>query len=212
MAVPLLALVIGPADAVVLVTVVSLVLTGSGAVRDRQEVDGPLATRMVLAGMLGMPLGLLLLARAGDRVLGMLMAVTVLGALVLVLARVRVPAGTATTSVTGVLSGVLLTATGMNGPPLVLGVFAQRPEPRRFRGTLQAVLCAQDIAAVAGFAVVGVGLLALLPYAVLGVVSSRAGWWVGDRVFARIPAKRFDRVVAVALAASAVMLLVGHLG
>jgi uncharacterized membrane protein YfcA len=211
-AVPLLALVIGPADAVVLVTVVSLVLTGSGAVRDRHEVDGPLATRMVLAGMLGMPLGLLLLARAGDRVLGMLMAVTVLGALVLVLARVRVPAGTATTSVTGVLSGVLLTATGMNGPPLVLGVFAQRPEPRRFRGTLQAVLCAQDIAAVAGFAVVGVGLLALLPYAALGVVSSRAGWWVGDRVFARIPAKRFDRVVAVALAASAVMLLVGHLG
>lgn len=202
----------GPADAVVAMTLVSLVLSGWSAVRERAHVDGRVASRLVVAGMLGMPLGLLLLAYAGDRVLQVLMAFTVLGALALVLARVKVPPGRVSGSVAGMLSGVLLTSTGMNGPPLVLGVLAVRPEPRRFRGTLQAVLAAQDLVAALGFVVIGLDVPALLPYVAVGVLASRGGWWAGDRVFARIPSKRFDRVVAVALAASAGMLLLGHLG
>jgi len=193
-------------------TLVSLVLSGSSAVRERAHVDVAVASRLVAAGVLGMPLGLLLLRYAGDRILQVLMAVTVLGALILVLARVRVPPSRLTGSVSGVLSGVLLTSTGMNGPPLVLGVFAVRPEPRRFRGTLQAVLAAQDLAAVLGFVVIGLGVGALLPCVAVGVLASRGGWWAGDLVFVRIPVRAFDRVVAVALGASAAILLLGHLG
>lgn len=211
-AIPVLAIAMGPADAVVAMTAVSLVLSGWSAVRERAHVDVPVTARLILAGMIGMPLGLALLAQVGDAVLIALMAATVLTALVVVLLRLRLPSGRVSRSVTGVLSGVLLTSTGMNGPPLVLGVLAERPEPRRFRGTLQAVLAAQDLVAVLGFVVIGLDVRGLLPYVAIGVLASRGGWWAGDRVFTRIPAKRFDRVVAVALAASAAMLLVGHLG
>jgi uncharacterized membrane protein YfcA len=210
-AVPILAPVLGPGDAVVAVTLVSFVLSGGAALRERPHVDVALSRRMALAGLVGMPVGLLLLARASESLLQGLMAITVLAALVLVAARVRVPAGVATARITGVLSGVLLTSTGMNGPPLVLGLFAQRPDPRRFRGTLQAVLCAQDLAAIAGFVVVGLVDDQALVAAAIGLASCPAGWSLGDRVFDRIRAEVFHRVLTLGLAASALMLVVGQL-
>lgn len=202
---------LGAADAVVAVTLVSLVLCGGAAVRERRHVDLVLARRLTLAGLLGMPVGLLLLARAGEGLLQGLMAVTVLVALVLVAGRVRVPAGPASGRVTGVLSGALLTATGMNGPPLVLGLYAQRPDPRSFRATLQAVLCAQDVAAIAGFVALGQLHPTALAAAGIGLLASPAGWLLGDRVFDRLPAEVFHRVLLLGLAASALMLLVGQL-
>jgi len=210
-AVPILAPVLGPGDAVVAVTLVSAVLSGGAALRERQYVDVAMSRRMALAGLVGMPAGLVLLARASESLLQGLMAVTVLAALVLVAARVRVPSGAATARVTGVLSGVLLTSTGMNGPPLVLGLFAQRPEPRSFRGTLQAVLCAQDLAAIVGFVVLGLVHGQALGAAAIGLACCPMGWLLGDLVFDRIRAEVFHRVLTVGLAASALMLVVGQL-
>lgn len=211
-AVPLLALVLGPGDAVVTITLVSLVLTGWASVRERGHVDVPAARQLTLAGLVGMPFGLALLAWASDLVLEALMAVTVLAALVLVSAKVRAPAGAATGRITGLLSGVLLTSTGMNGPPLVLGLLARQPDPRRFRGTLQVVLCVQDAAAAVGFLVIGHLHAAALAGAALGLLACPLGWLVGDLLFDRIPAGAFHRVVAAGLAASALLLLVSHVG
>jgi len=210
-AVPILTPVLGPGDAIVSVTLVSAVLSGAAAVRERRYVDVALSRRMALAGLVGMPIGLVLLARASDSLLQGLMAVTVLAALLLVAARLRVPAGVVTARVTGVLSGLLLTSTGMNGPPLVLGLFAQRPDPRSFRGTLQAVLCAQDLVAIVGFVVLGLVHGHALGAAVIGLGSCPVGWLLGDLVFDRIRAEVFHRVLTVGLAASALMLVVGRL-
>lgn len=210
-AVPILAPVLGPGQAVVTVTLVSVVLSGGAALRERHHVDVATSRRMTLAGLVGMPVGLVLLARASETLLQSLMAVTVLAALVLVAGRVRVPSGVATARITGVLSGVLLTSTGMNGPPLVLGLFAQHPEPRRFRGTLQAILCAQDLAAIIGFVALGMVHREALVAALIGLASCPAGWLLGDLVFDRIAPKVFHRVLSLGLAASALMLVAGRL-
>lgn len=211
-AIPILALAVGPAEAVVVATLVSLVLSCWAAVREREHVDVPIARRMTIAGVVGMPAGLALLVWSSEGVLRVLMAVTVLVALVLVATKVRVSGGAVTGDVTGVLSGVLLTSTGMNGPPLVLGLYAQRPEPRRFRGTLQAVLGAQDVVAVVGFVLVGRVHPPMLVAAAIGLVCCPLGWLVGDLVFDRIPARAFHLVLSVGLAASALMLVLGDLG
>ena len=92
-AVPILALTLGPTDAVVSVTMVSLALSGWAAIRERDHVDVPIARRMSIAGIIGMPLGLLLLLRASAGQLQVLMAITVLAALILVASRVRAPHG-----------------------------------------------------------------------------------------------------------------------
>lgn len=210
-AAPLLAMVAGAGTTIVAVTLVSLVLTGWAGVRERHHVDVRLARTTGTAGLLGIPFGLLLLAKASDTVLGVLMALVVLGALVLVASPLRLPARRVSLWGAGLTSGVLLTSTGMNGPPLVLAMDSQRLTPHRFRGTLQVVLFGQDLAAVIGFVVIGgIDATALLATAI-GVVSSPVGWLLGDRVFHRIPAHVFRRVLLAALAVSALTLGFTHL-
>ena len=206
-AVPLLALALGPVPAVVAVTTASLVLSGWAARRERAHVDVPLARTLVLSGLVGLPLGLVLLRVLPPAGLQLLMAVVVLAALVLVLRRSRLPGGGAATSAAGLVSGALLTSTGMNGPPLVLAVAGREVSPRRFRATLQTVLCVQDAAAVLGFLVVGAVSAPALVAALVGTLAAPLGWRLGDRVFHRVPPAGFHRVVAAALLASALLLL-----
>lgn len=210
-AVPILALTLGPIDAVVSVTMVSLALSGWAAAREWRHVDQAIARRMSIAGIVGMPLGLLLLLRATSGQLQILMAITVLGALVLVAARVRAPHSITTGWVTGLLGGALLTATGMNGPPLVLGVTAQSPDPRRFRGTLQVIFAIQDLFAVAGFVVLAQVSGAAVLAGLVGLVAAPIGWLLGDRVFRRIPEAAFHRVIVAGLGISALMLVLNQL-
>lgn len=206
-AAPLLALVADVQTSVVAVTLVSLVLTGWATVRERAHVDVRYASGVTAAGFLGLPIGLVVLAHASSGTLSVLMAVTVVAALVVVAASIRLPRGWATVGSTGLLSGVLLTSTGMNGPPLVLGMASTHPDPRTFRGTLQAVLFTQDAVALIGFVVIGHVHSEVLAVAAVGAVLSPVGWLLGDRVFDRIPAAAFKRVLIVGLLASAIALV-----
>lgn len=210
-AAPLLALVAGPSTTVVAVTLASLTLTGWAGVRERGHVDSRLAGRFVVAGLVGIPLGLVLLAHASDAALSVLMAATVLAALVLIASPIRLSGRPLTTWATGISSGALLTSTGMNGPPLVLGMEASGLPPRGFRATLQVVLCSQDVAAIAGFILIGsIDRTALLAAGV-GVVASPLGWRLGDGVFHSIPADRFRQVLVAGLAVSALLLVISAL-
>ncbi len=85
----------------------------------------------------------------------LLIAVGVLLCAGLLWSGIGFPAGPAPQWGTGVLSGALLTSTGMNGPPVVLMMQALRLPPRPFRATLQVIFFGQDAAAVAAFAVLG---------------------------------------------------------
>lgn len=210
-AVPLVALVVDPVVAVVSVTLVSTVIAGSGAVRERAHVERPVAGRLLVTGLVGMPLGLVVLSVASDTVLQILMALSIAIALVLIGTGVRLPRRGGATNGCGLLSGALLTATGMNGPPLVVAVDAHCSEPRRLRGTLQVVLFGQDLAAVLGFAVLGRLSAEALVVAAVGILVSPIGWWLGDRVFHRLDARAFRRVMFVGLSASAATLVLGTL-
>lgn len=204
-AVPLLALVVDPVAAVVAMTVLSLGLTSTGAVRERAHIDRRAVVFFGATGLLGMPLGLLALRVLSARQLTLLMAVVV-GVLVVLLAvRVTIPSGRTARWVTGVSSGALLTSTGMNGPPLVVTLQAMGMPPRPFRATLQGVFIVQDIFGVAGFLLVGSVDATALFLAATGVVGIPIGWWLGDHVFRRMSAETFRRVVLVGLAMTAVV-------
>ncbi|WP_406447953.1 sulfite exporter TauE/SafE family protein [Streptomyces sp. NBC_00876] len=206
-AVPLLALVVDPVTAVVAATMAGLVLTAGSWRRERVHVDGAKARRLALAGVLGMPLGLVALALADEHTLSLLIGGALLVLVGLLSFGVRLPEGSATTWTAGVVSGGLLTSTGMNGPPLVLAL--QGLEPRRYRATLQAVFCGQDVVAVTVFVALGhVSATALLLTAA-GVLGLPLGWAVGDRVFRRVPAERFRPVVLGGLTVIAVLMLAG---
>lgn len=204
-AVPALALVVDPVAAVVATTAVSLVLTTGAGWRERAHVDGAAARALVLTGVLGMPFGLVVLALAGESRLEAWIAASMLLLVLLVAAGVRV--GRRVLPVAGVVSGALLTSTGMNGPPLVLALIDR--DPRRYRATLQAVFAVQDLVGLAAFVLLGhVGTDAVL-LALGGVVGLPLGWRLGDPLFHRIPPARLRPVVLGGLVVTAVSMLAG---
>lgn len=203
-AVPLLSLVFGPVPAVLATTLVGMVLTAQASVRERAHVDGRVARRLVLTGLLGVPVGYLVLTTVPGRPLQVVIAVVLLLLVAVLASGLRLSSGPGSQRVAGVTSGVLLSATGMNGPPLVVVLSALRLPPRRFRATLQVVFCVQDTAAVALFLVTGTLGPEVWAVAGAGILGVPLGWWLGDRLFGVLPPERFRQVVLGGLAALAV--------
>ena len=202
-AVPLLTLVVHPIAAVVAATAVSLVLTSGAAWRERSYVDVASARVLTLTGVLGMPLGLVPLVLADEARLEAWIAATMLVMVLLVAAGVRI--GARGLPVAGVLSGALLTSTGMNGPPLVMALMER--EPRRYRATLQGVFAVQDVVAVAAFLALGYVDREVALLTASGLVGIPIGWRLGDAVFHRIPAARLRPVIVAGLVLTAASVL-----
>lgn len=205
--VPLLAFVVEPSTAIVVITVVSLGLSGVAMVRERAHVEWRVATLTSATGLLGLPLGLLVLSVVPERGLSIAIAVVVLVFTALLALRVRFPSGRVAVSLGGFASGVLLTSTGMNGPPLVATMRALDLPPRDFRGTLQAVFTVQGAIAVAGFAATGQVSRTSLLLVLAAVPGLVAGWWIGDLLFRRVDRALFERLVLLMLAASGILTL-----
>lgn len=206
-AVPLLAIAIGPERAVVAATAVSLLLTAIAWRRERSHVDVPVARRLTLAGVIGMPLGLLVLTRTDPHRLSLLIGGGLLVVVVLMAAKLRLPSGLPTQLGGGVASGVMLTSTGMNGPALVMTLDGLRMGARANRATLQAVFCGQDLIGVLAFLALGYAD-PVTGIAVLGgCLGVPLGWRVGDRVFHRLKAETFRRIVLVGLFVTGIVAL-----
>lgn len=210
-AAPLLALVTDVRTSVVAVTLASLALTGGAAARERAHIDIRLARSLSLVGFVGLPIGLLLLAHARGALLSVLMASTVVAALIVVVAEIRLPERWLATASTGLLSGVLLTSTGMNGPPLVMGLSSIHDNPKVFRATLQVVLFTQDVVGVVGFLAIGHVSARALVVGIVGGVVSPIGWVFGDRIFVNVSAAAFRGLLIAGLTASAAALVISAL-
>lgn len=202
-AVPLLAVLVEPSEAVVAATTVSLALTGGAAWRERPHVERRAGGVLTLAGALGMPLGLWVMTVADERSLRAGIAVTMLVLVALVASGLRV--GRHGMVGAGLVSGALLTSTGMNGPPLVMALLDR--DPRSYRATLQAVFAGQDLVAVTAFAALGHMSATALALTVGGVAGLPLGWRIGDRIFQRITAARLRPLVLALLVATAASML-----
>jgi hypothetical protein len=208
LAVPLLAMILDPHTAVA-ASVLAATLVALGAWgRERHHVDAPSMTRLAVAGLVGVPLGLWVFATVDAAVLLMVIGVVTVATTVLLASRVSLPAGRTTDLAAGLASGVLVTTTGTNGPPLVLALQARALAPRTARATLQALFALQGVVAAAGLALAGQVSRLVLVLLALSVVASLVGWRVGDAVFRRLSAEQLRVVILVVLLVSGCLLLV----
>lgn len=208
-AVPLLALAVSPVDAVIAATIVGLILTTGAWRRERAHVDLPRVGLLAGAGVLGMPFGLVLLAALSEEALTYLIAGTVLCLVLLIAVGVETPDTRTVRATAGLVSGALLTSTGMNGPPLVIAL--HNMPPRQFRGTLQAVFALQNAVAVMGFVLFGLVSPVAVVLALASLVGLPIGWRVGNVVFARIRSEHFRWVLLGGLTATALGAILGAL-
>jgi uncharacterized membrane protein YfcA len=206
-AVPLLAMGVGPQPAVVAATIVSMCLNGVTAYAHRRHVDVPASRRLLLSLLLGLPLGLLALRLLPDGALVAVIALVTLGCTVVVWRGWQISPAGWTVRGAGLLSGLLTTATATNGPPLVAALQAMRLEPRSFRATLALLFVMVSPIAVVGFALTGLLTPRAALVAGIGLPAALLGGWLGNRLFSRFDATAFRRVVLGALLVSSVAAL-----
>ena len=208
---PLVAVLAGPKAAVVGLTMVGLVLVAQLALRGRGHVDRATVGVVTVAAIVGMPIGLLVLVHADDRVLTLAIAVAVIAFSLLLWRGARLPAGRGTDVAAGFTAGILSTSTGTSGPPIVIALSAKQLEPSVFRATISAIFLVQGSAALVAFAIGGQITRDAVSVALAGLPGVVVGSIVGERGFRRLDTPTFRRVVLGMLFLSGVVALFGAL-
>ena len=210
--VPLLALVVGPHDAVLLALLMGTVFNGWQAVEGRGVVHGGVVGRFLVGAVVGMPAGYLLFRALGKDSLTVVVGALVLAAAALLWRGWSMPAvGRGTDVVAGVCTGVLTTSTGTNGPPIVTVLQARGLDADAFRATTTTVFLVLDLLAVCLFAGAGelgggevATALVALPVVVLG-------GFLGYRARRLLSPAGFRRVVLLLLTATGAAAVVAGL-
>jgi len=208
---PLVAVLVGPKEAVVGLTMIGVLLVAQLSLRGRGHVDRPTVGVVTVSAIVGMPLGLLVLVRADDRVLTFAIAIAVIGFSLLLWRGARFPAGRGTDATAGFTAGILSTSTGTSGPPIVIALSAKQLEPPVFRATISAIFLVQGSAALVLFALGEQITRDALSVALAGLPGVLVGSIVGERGFRRLDTPTFRRVVLGMLFLSGLVALFGAL-
>jgi uncharacterized membrane protein YfcA len=208
---PLVAVLVGPKEAVVGLTMIGVLLVAQLSLRGRGHVDRPTVGVVTVSAIVGMPLGLLVLVRADDRVLTFAIAIAVIGFSLLLWRGARFPAGRGTDAAAGFTAGILSTSTGTSGPPIVIALSAKQLEPPVFRATISAIFLVQGSAALVLFALGEQITRDALSVALAGLPGVLVGSIVGERGFRRLDTPTFGRVVLGMLFLSGLIALFGAL-
>lgn len=207
--VPLLAIVVGAKDAVVLANALGVAVNMTMVARTRKLVSWRLGTALFAGAAAGMPLGLVVLIVIAPALLQAAIALLVLATTVALWRGWRAGlAGRAAEVGAGIVSGVLNTSTSMSGPPVVLFLQARGTSPAVFRATLGAFFLASGAVALALFGASGRLGSTLLLQTLVAVPGLLLGFFGGDAVFARLGEFRFRRLVFVILSCTAAVALV----
>ncbi|MGH3306319.1 MAG: TSUP family transporter [Nocardioides sp.] len=159
--------------------------------------------------VLGTAVGVAAVATFSTRILGLLVAVMVLGAVLVTWLAVRPPMTRGSLMTAGLVSGFSGTATSIGGPPMAI-LYQNRP-PRQIRTTLAVYFMVGAALSLAGLALAGQLDLrrALLAACLAPVLPFGAA--LGHVLRRRLPERRVRGAVLLVCAASALVLLVRSL-
>jgi len=202
-AVPLLALRTRVAVAAPLAVLVSIVVAGLIVVQDWRRIEFRSAGGLIITALFGIPLGVLLLARANDQAVKL-----VLGAIIVVFSLYSLASGHVRRSrhdhagwlvACGFLSGILGGAYGMNGPPLVVYGALRGWSPQQFRATLQGYFLPVSIVGLMGYAFIGLWDAAITRYFLWSLPGVAVATMLGGAINQRMASHAFSRIVHGAL-------------
>jgi len=210
--VPLMAIAVGPKDAVVLSAIFGLLSNGGVALRHRDQAVVPVARRIVGGALVGMPVGLVVLVLVPAAALQAAIGLVVLASVVALARGWVIPEPHPAVDVgTGVVTGLLNTSVGVSGPPVVMDLQGRQLPKGPFRTTAAAVFAVNGVVALVLFALAGRIHAPIVLGAVLALPAWPLGWAAGEALHHRFPEDRFRGLVLVLLAATAVVVLVGAL-
>jgi uncharacterized membrane protein YfcA len=198
-AVPLLALSTPVTVAAPLAVLVSVVVAGVMVARDWRHIQFRSASRLVLSSLVGIPLGVLMLANVEDHLVKLILGTVIVG-----FSAYSIAAGSIRRlhrdhagwlMVCGFLSGILGGAYGMNGPPLVVYGTLRGWSPQQFRATLQGYFLPASIVGLIGYASIGLFTIAVARYFLLSLPAIALAILLGRVINRMLSGDRFFRLV-----------------
>jgi uncharacterized membrane protein YfcA len=196
LAVPLAAIGTELQTAVIVVGLGSLLNVVILSWRTRREIDRSLARRFNVPAVIGMPIGLAALTLVDERPLKMALGIVIIVATVALLRGAANVAPRAWLEVlAGFASGILSTATGTNGPPLVLASQMRGLAPDAFRATLSFTFAVSGTISMVMFVAAGLVARDEIVLTVAGVPVILLGQRAGLRLQPVFSGRRFDSLV-----------------
>ncbi len=209
-AVPVLALFMPVTVAAPVAVLISITVATVVVIEDWRSIHFRSAAWLVVATLVGSPIGLLLLVRAPEPVVKLLLGVVIVSFSAYSLARRTRLAlhDDRFTWLFGLAAGVLGGAYGMNGPPLVMYGTLRGWSPVRFRATLQGYFLPASLVAMAGYWAAGLWVAPVTHYYLVSLPAAVAAILLGRALNRRLDARTFLSVVHVLLVAIGLVLLV----
>ena len=202
--VPVLAVLIGPREAVFLANVLSAVLNAIQLWHLRSAVEWRMSLLLLVGSFLGMPFGVAVLVVLDPGVLKLIIAGTVIVFTVLLVRGMKLHGGGRPGDIaTGFISGVLNTSTSMSGPPVVIYLQGKNIAPMAFRATNTFFFGVSALGAVALLSVGGVSSTTVWIASAVALPGVALGRLAGNAWYRRIDPSAFRRIVFAVLLLSA---------
>jgi uncharacterized membrane protein YfcA len=175
-----------------------------------RSVDLKAAWRLILACLVGIPIGLFFLQTADDTIVRMVLGAVLIGYGLYNLISPKLPylKTEALSWPFGLASGVLGGAFNSNGPPIVIYGTLRRWVPESFRATLQSVFLPTNLMVISSHAVAGLWTADVLKLYAYSLPLMLLATLIGIRFGKRIPKEQFQKIVYGFLAAMGVLLIV----
>ena len=205
-----LPLVMSPVDAIVLLTIYTVLATVVIFVPLRADFDPRGLPALLIGSVLGTPLGVWVLAALPASTLTRLIGLVLLAIVALEWLGVypqRLP-GRGWALAAGIAAGLLGAAVGTPGPPVVLYTASQGWSPRTIKANLQAFFLLNQAVIMIGYWWAGLLTPHVWRYTVLFLVPAVLGLLLGMALFTRVDQARFRRIVFAILFVSGLLLVV----
>jgi uncharacterized protein len=202
--VPLLGMVIRPAEAVILAILLQLMIGPVGIRGSLAQCERPASFVIAGCAVLATPIGLWLLGRTSPDLARVLIAAIAIGAFLLVILPKKGlgEPGRAVMVATGLSAGVLTGFAAMPGPPVVPYFLRGPLSPHTARASMMVVFFATAIAGSLSSVAMGLTNWHLAALTVLLLAPMLLGNWLGSRAFGRIAPVVWRSCVALLLGVS----------
>lgn len=196
-AMPLLTMVIGTQTATPLVAFGSLTIVLPILVANWRKVDMRASWRLIVASLLGIPVGLLLLKHMPEHGVKAVLGIVLVAFGLYNLTRPQLPLlqWTPLAFVFGFIAGVLGGAYNTNGPPVIIYGTLCRWPPERFRATLQSYFFPTGFLITLGHGLAGLWTLEVLQWYGYAFPVIVVAMVLGSKLNRIIPPGRFEHLI-----------------
>ena len=206
---PFMLLAIDAKTVVVIINTVSLAAFGLLILQNRSKINYREMCPPIAAGILGVPVGLVLFGRINPEILSIFIGtlIVILGFFAKYLNRQIINKNTPLFIVVSFIVGGLLTSTGIGGPLMALVALSRGWTKDTIRGSLPLYYLFVEGIAVVGYSLTGRLDRGTLTLTVVGLVPVLVGFFLASAVAKKVPETTYRKLIVVVIIAAGLLVV-----